>query len=64
MSLWFGTIMVLVVVAGALVFSFTDFYDDRLYGSKRTIFIVVLFAYALYRGWRTYLLFKQKKDEE
>ena len=63
-SLWFGIIMVLVVITGALVFVFTDFYSDRLYGSKRTIFIVVLFSYALYRGWRIYALLKEKKDEE
>ena len=63
-SLWFGVVMILVVTAGAFVFSFTDFYDDRLYGNKRTMFVLVLFAYALYRGWRTYLLFKQQRNEE
>jgi hypothetical protein len=51
-SVWFGAIMILVVVAGAIAFSFTDFMDDRLYGTKRIGFVFLLLAYGVYRGFR------------
>lgn len=63
-TLWFGMIMVLVVIAGAFAIAFTDFMSDRLFGAKRTGFIILLLAYAIYRSFRIYLLIKQRKHEE
>ena len=62
--LWFGIVMILVVVSLAMAVSFTDFMDDRLYGNKRIFFIVLLFSYAVYRSFRLYhLIQKMKRDE-
>lgn len=62
-SLWFGAIIVLLVLAGAIAFIFTDFMADRVYGSKRIIMIVVFLAYAAYRGTRIYQVLKTKNEE-
>jgi hypothetical protein len=51
-----------LALAGA--FAFTDFYSDRMMGGKRTGFIVMLIAYAVYRGFRTYSLLKAKSNNE
>ncbi len=58
-SLWFGLIMVIVVFTGAFAFSFSDLMIDRLFGTQRTIFIVILFAYGVYRSFRVYRLFRE-----
>ena len=62
-SIWFGMIMILLVVAGALAFAFTDFMDDRLFGPKRIFFVVLLLAYAVYRVFRLRSLLKQNNNE-
>ena len=59
-----GAIMVLVVLVLGVALLTTDFYSDRLSGSKRTFFIVLLFAYAVYRSFRTYSLLKTRKTNE
>ena len=61
---WLGTFMIFVVLvlAGALLFS--DFYIERLSGGRRHLFILVLIAYATYRGYRTYVIFKHRNDHE
>jgi hypothetical protein len=64
LSVWFGAIMVLVVLSGALAFTFTDLMSDTLFGSKRILFIVILFAYAIYRSFRLYQVFKQQRYED
>jgi len=64
LSIWFGLIMIVVVTSGAIAFAFTDFMNDRLYGTKRIIFIFILFAYAVYRGFRMYQAIKYRKDGE
>ena len=51
-SLWSGVIMIVLITAGAGAIIFTDAFDDRLYGTKRTVFVVILLAYAVYRGFR------------
>ena len=62
--IWFGIIMILVVVSLAFAVAFTDFMDDRLYGNKRVFFVVLLFTYAVYRGFRLYhAIQKIRKDE-
>jgi len=63
-SISFGVIMIVLVVAGAIVFSVTDYMDDRLYGQKRVLFIVILLAYAVYRVFRLMPLIKQKENAE
>lgn len=62
-SAWFGMIMILIVTAGAIAFAFTDFMDDRLYGTKRLFFILLLLAYAVYRVFRLRQMSKQSSDE-
>ena len=34
-SIWLGFIMILLVISGAAVFSFSDFMSDELFGKKR-----------------------------
>jgi hypothetical protein len=63
-SVWFGMIMILLVLAGAIAFSFTDFMDDRLFGTKRFFFVLLLIAYAVYRGFRLYQIFKRSDYED
>ena len=62
--IWFGIVMILVVVSLAVAVTFTDFMDDRLYGNKRIFFVVLLLSYAVYRSFRLYhMLQKMRKDE-
>lgn len=63
-STWFGLMMILIVVSGAIAFAFTDFMSDRIYGGKRTFFIFLLTAYAVYRGVRIYQTYKQSRYED
>jgi hypothetical protein len=62
LSIWFGAIMILVVLTGAITLGFTDLFTDRLYGNKRIGFIFILIAYAIYRSFRIYLLIRKPKD--
>lgn len=62
-SVWFGMIMILVVLSGATAFAFTDVMNDKLYGSKRIFFVVLLVAYAVYRFFRLKQVLKQKTDD-
>lgn len=62
-TLWFSVFMVVIVIAGAIAFTFTDFMSDRLYGNKRIILTVVFLAYAVFRGIRIYQVFKSKSNE-
>lgn len=64
LTIWFGMIMIILVIAGAFMFSFTDVMSDRLFGAKRTGFIIMLFAYAVYRGFRLYQSIKKVRHEE
>lgn len=63
-TLWFSVFMVVVVIAGAIAFTFTDFMGDRLYGTKRIVLTVVFLAYAVFRGIRIYQVFKSGKNED
>jgi hypothetical protein len=62
-SLWFGIIMITLVTAGAIAIAFTDFMSDRLYGTKRVVFVIMLLAYVVYRGFRIYQVMKYSKNE-
>ncbi|MBL7912546.1 MAG: hypothetical protein JNJ41_15910 [Bacteroidia bacterium] len=64
LSAWLGIFMIILVLAGAIAFSVTDVMSDKLYGGKRTGFIVMLFAYAVYRGFRLYQNLKQNSRSE
>ena len=35
----------------------------NLFGTKRIVFVVMLFAYSAYRGFRVYAYFKDKKND-
>ena len=59
-NLGFSSIMVLLTIAGFFVFLFTDLLSDRVFGSKRYILAVVFLAYAIYRSYRMYQVFKTK----
>ena len=61
-SLWFGMIMILVVLSGAFAFAFTNVMSERLYGTKRIFFVILLVAYAVYRFFRLRQILKQKTD--
>lgn len=62
-SLWFSAAMVILVIAGAIAFTFTDFMSDRVYGTKRIVLTLVFLAYAIYRGIRIYQVIKSKNNE-
>lgn len=61
---WFSIVMVLIVVAGAVAFTFTDFMSDRLYGTKRVVLTIVFLAYAVFRGIRIYQVFKANSNDQ
>ncbi|MEO6304975.1 MAG: hypothetical protein ABIP51_17570 [Bacteroidia bacterium] len=63
-TVWSGAFMIIIVLAGAIAFAFTDLMSDKLYGGKRTGFIIMLFAYAIYRGFRLYQTVKYKSRNE
>jgi hypothetical protein len=62
-SVWFGILMIVTVLAGAITFSFTDFMYDRIFGTRRTVFIFILYAYGFYRIVRVYQTIKSTKNE-
>ena len=63
-TIYTGAFMIVLVLAGAIAFATTDLMSDKLYGNKRTGFIIMLFAYAIYRGFRIYQTLKQQKRNE
>ena len=63
-TIWSGALMIILVLAGAIAFATTDLMSDKLYGGKRTGFIIMLFAYAIYRSFRLYQNLKYKSNEE
>ena len=64
LSFWFGAVMVLAVTVLAGTLLLTDAMMDRLSGSRRSFFIVLMLAYALYRGYRLFSVYKQHKKEK
>jgi len=62
-SIWFGALMVVVVLFLGGLIAFTDVMTDRLYGNKRTFFIVLMFSYAVYRSYRIYQIRKSKQED-
>ena len=64
LSLVFGSVMILLVVSGAIAITFTDFLSDRLYGNKRVFFVVLLLAYAVYRVIRMRQIIRMHRHED
>ena len=62
MNLMFSGIMVLLTFTGAIIFAFTDLFQDRAYGPKRIVLAVVFLAYAIYRSYRMYGVLKQNQE--
>lgn len=60
---WFSLLMIVLILAGAFAFAFTDFMDDRLFGTKRTFFVILLVLYAIYRVFRLYQMNKSSQHE-
>ena len=61
-TLWFSAAMVIIVIAGAIAFTFTDFMSDKVYGTKRLVLTLVFLAYAVYRGIRIYQEIKSRNN--
>ena len=59
-NLTFSSLMVLLTITGFFVFLFTDLLSDRVFGNKRYILAFVFLAYAIYRSYRMYQVFKPK----
>jgi uncharacterized membrane protein len=62
-NLTFSGMMILLTLAGAIVFLFTDLLSDRAFGNKRITLGIVFLAYAIYRSYRMYSVFKSKEKE-
>jgi hypothetical protein len=62
-TLWFSVFMVLIVIAGAFAFTFTNFMIDTVFGTKRIVLTVVFLAYAVFRGIRIYQVFKSNQND-
>ncbi|MBL7933033.1 MAG: hypothetical protein JNL60_14085 [Bacteroidia bacterium] len=63
-SIWFGIIMIVVIGSAAIAITFTDFLVDKISGTKRTFFVLMLYAYSLYRGIRIYQTLKQSRSDD
>jgi hypothetical protein len=62
-SVYLGFAMMIVVVVLAVMLIFTDMWIDRMNGGKRTFMILLLLAYAVYRGFRIYSVFRSRGPE-
>ncbi len=58
---WIGLFLAVVVFAMAIGIITTDMLPN-MYGTKRIVFVVMLFSYSAYRGFRVYTYFKDKKN--
>lgn len=53
--------MILAAVALGTAVLTTDVLSDRLYGTKRIVFILLMVGYAAYRSFRLYYAIKHNK---
>ena len=60
---WFGILMIAVVVFLAVMVMTTDIFMNNLTGGKRTGFVVLMLAYAVYRGFRVAMYFRSKRND-
>ncbi len=63
-NLAFSGLMVLVTLTGAILFLFTDFYSNRVWGKNRYILAGIFLIYAVYRSYRMSLTIRRSKAEE
>lgn len=61
-NLTFSALMVIITLAGFVVFMFTDLFSDRAQGEKRYILAVIFLAYSIYRGYRMYSAYNNDKN--
>ena len=61
-NLVFSGIMILLTFTGAIIFAFTNLFEDRAYGGKRIVLAVVFLAYSIYRSYRTYNAYNSNKE--
>jgi hypothetical protein len=59
---WIGLFLAVVVLAMAVGILTTEMLPN-LFGTKRILFVVLLFAYSAYRGFRVYAYFKDKRSD-
>ncbi|HQQ92985.1 MAG TPA: hypothetical protein PLQ93_00405 [Bacteroidia bacterium] len=64
LSVIMGYIMLVLVFGGAMLFTFSPFMQDELYGTKRWAFILILILYGCYRAYRLYLIHRQSNHHE
>lgn len=62
-NLTFSGMMIILTLTGAIVFLFTDLMSDKAFGNKRIVLGIVFLAYAIYRSYRMYNVFKSKPKE-
>lgn len=55
----FSVLMIVITLAGFVVFMFTDYFSDRAIGIKRYVLAVIFLAYAVYRAYRMYKAMNQ-----
>lgn len=53
--------MIIAAIAFGIAILSTEILNDRLYGTKRIVFILMMFGYAAYRAFRLYYAIKHKK---
>lgn len=63
LSITISFLAVVLVITFAIAFSFTTLMADSIYGIKRQLFVAILVAYGIYRGYRLYRMFKTSRDE-
>lgn len=63
LSITISFLAVVLVITFAIAFSFTTLMADSIYGIKRQLFVAILVAYGVYRGYRLYRMFKTSRDE-
>jgi hypothetical protein len=56
----FSVLMIVLTLAGFIVFMFTDYFSDRAVGSKRYILAIIFLAYSIYRSYRVYSALKSE----
>jgi cytochrome c biogenesis protein CcdA len=56
--------MIVMCLVMCYYLAFTDFLVDKLYGTKRQIFIVLLVLYGAYRSYRLVATIKKEREEK
>lgn len=54
-----GFIITMCVVLSAFLL-FTDLMSESIYGTKRTVFVVILLGYGIFRSYRLYKTTKEQ----